>query len=97
VLALVEPEVRYISGVDEMTSTAAEGSASIRLEFTESTDMSQAMTDVETAVKAVNNLPEDSEEPTITRVGVLRFRSAKLAVFGAADEVGQTRLGQTYA
>jgi multidrug efflux pump subunit AcrB len=85
ILALVEPEVRYISGVDEMTSTAAEGSASIRLEFTESTDMSQAMTDVETAVKAVNNLPEDSEEPTITRA-VFFDSVARLAVFGAADE-----------
>jgi multidrug efflux pump subunit AcrB len=51
ILALVEPEVRYISGVDQMTSTAAEGSATVRLEFTESTDMAQAMTDVETAVK----------------------------------------------
>jgi multidrug efflux pump subunit AcrB len=96
VLALVEPEVRYISGVDEMTSTAAEGSATVRLEFTESTDMAQAMTDVETAVKAVNNLPEDSEDPTITRA-VFFDSVAKLAVFGAADEVGQTRLGQTHA
>ncbi|WP_394690855.1 efflux RND transporter permease subunit [Hoeflea sp.] len=85
ILALVEPEVRYISGVDQMTSTAAEGSATVRLEFTESTDMSQAMTDVETAVKAVNNLPEDSEEPTITRA-VFFDSVARLAVFGSAEE-----------
>ncbi|WP_420410535.1 efflux RND transporter permease subunit [Hoeflea sp.] len=85
ILALVEPEVRYISGVDQMTSTAAEGSASIRLEFTESTDMSQALTDVETAVKSVNNLPEDAETPTVTRA-VFFDSVARLAVFGTADE-----------
>ncbi|WP_422372567.1 efflux RND transporter permease subunit [Hoeflea sp.] len=85
ILALVEPEVRYISGVDEMTSTAAEGSASIRLEFTESTDMSQALTDVETAVKAVSNLPEDVETPTVTRA-VFFDSVARLAIFGTADE-----------
>jgi multidrug efflux pump subunit AcrB len=85
VLALIEPEVRYISGVDQMTSTAAEGSATVRLEFSESTDMAQAMTDVETAVKSVNNLPEDAEEPTISRA-VFFDSVARLAVFGSADE-----------
>jgi multidrug efflux pump subunit AcrB len=86
VLALIEPEVRYISGVDRMTSTAAEGSATVRLEFADGTDMTQAMTDVETAVKAVGNLPEDAEDPTITR-SVFFDTVAKLAVFGSADEV----------
>jgi len=86
ILALVEPEVRYVSGVDRMTSTASEGSASVRLEFVDGTDMTQAMTDVETAVKAVGNLPEDSEDPTITR-SVFFDTVAKLAVFGDADEV----------
>ena len=85
ILALIEPEVRYVSGVDRMTSTAAEGSATIRLEFVDGTDMTQAMTDVETAVKAVGNLPEDSEQPTITR-SVFFDTVAKLAVFGSADE-----------
>lgn len=85
ILALIEPEVRYVSGVDRMTSTASEGSASVRLEFTDDTDMSQAMTDVETAVKAVSNLPEDAEEPAIAR-SVFFDTVAKLAVFGSADE-----------
>jgi multidrug efflux pump subunit AcrB len=86
VLALIEPEVRYVSGVDRMTSTAAEGSATVRLEFVDGTDMTQAMTDVETAVKAVGNLPEDAEDPTIAR-SVFFDTVAKLAVFGSADEV----------
>lgn len=86
ILALIEPGVRYVSGVDRMSSTAAEGSATVRLEFADGADMSQAMTDVETAVKAVGNLPEDAEEPTIAR-SVFFDTVAKLAVFGDADEV----------
>ena len=31
ILVLIEPAVRYISGVDRMTSTAAEGTATVRL------------------------------------------------------------------
>ncbi|MBC7283806.1 efflux RND transporter permease subunit [Hoeflea sp.] len=85
ILALIEPGVRYVSGVDQMSSTAAEGSATVRLEFDDGTDMTQAMTDVETAVKAVTNLPEDAEEPTISR-SVFFDSVAKLAVFGSADE-----------
>lgn len=67
IIAVLEPAVRYISGVDRMSSTASEGSGTIRLEFTEGTDIGQAMTDVETAVKGVGNLPEDAEEPGISR------------------------------
>jgi len=85
ILALIEPGVRYVSGVDQMSSTASEGSATVRLEFDDGTDMTQAMTDVETAVKTVTNLPEDAEEPTISR-SVFFDSVAKLAVFGSADE-----------
>tara|TARA_R110002051_G_scaffold274981_4_gene335732 strand:- start:22126 stop:25533 length:3408 start_codon:yes stop_codon:yes gene_type:complete len=85
ILVLIEPAVRYISGVDRMTSTAAEGTATVRLEFEDGIDMSQALTDVETSVKAVSNLPEDAEEPTIAR-SVFFDTVAKLAVFGTADE-----------
>ncbi|MDP2120984.1 MAG: efflux RND transporter permease subunit [Hoeflea sp.] len=85
ILALIEPGVRYVSGVDRMSSTAAEGSATVRLEFDDSTDMTQAMTDVETAVKTVTNLPEDADDPTISR-SVFFDSVAKLAVYGSSDE-----------
>ncbi|OCW56407.1 efflux RND transporter permease subunit [Hoeflea olei] len=85
ILALIEPAVRYVSGVEDMTSTASEGSASLQLEFADGTDMTQAMTDVETAVKTVTTLPEDAEEPTVRR-SVFFDMVAKLAVFGDAQE-----------
>ncbi|WP_244447051.1 efflux RND transporter permease subunit, partial [Hoeflea sp. BAL378] len=85
ILSLIEPAVRYISGVERMSSTAAEGSGTVRLEFEDGTDMTQALTDVETAVNTVTNLPEDAEQPTVAR-SVFFDVVAKLAVFGDADE-----------
>lgn len=67
VLALVEPSLRFIEGVDEMTSYAREGSGSVALEFAEGSDMQKAVADVETAVKSISTLPEDADEPTVSR------------------------------
>ena len=67
VLAIVEPEVRFINNVEEIISYAREGSGTIVLEFAEGSDLQKAVSDVETAVKAISNLPEDSDEPVVTR------------------------------
>lgn len=67
VLAVVEPEIRFINSVEEIISYAREGSATIVLEFAEGSDMQKAVSDVETAVKAISNLPDDSEAPVVTR------------------------------
>ena len=67
IMALAEPAVRYLDGVKEMNSYAREGSASITLEFVEGHDMQKAVADVETALKALTTLPEDSEDATVTR------------------------------
>lgn len=84
-LAIIEPEVRFTEGVDEMTSTAREGSGSIRLEFEDGTDMQKALSEVETAVKSVSTLPEDSETPTVTKASFFD-RVASLSVGGTASE-----------
>lgn len=85
VLAIVEPEVRFVDGVDKMASYAREGSASIVLEFDEGQDMQKALSEVETQVKAISELPEDSESPKVSRSqffdGV-----AKIAISGPVSE-----------
>lgn len=64
----IEDAVRDVDGVREMSSTSAEGVASISLEFAEDTEMGDAVEDVKDRVAGVRNLPPGSEEPTITRV-----------------------------
>ncbi|MGL6314667.1 efflux RND transporter permease subunit [Vibrio sp. WXL103] len=65
----IEQELRSIEGVKEMTSTAAEGHASVMLEFSVGVDLAKAMADVRDAVdQAKPKLPSDSDEPTVNEV-----------------------------
>ncbi|MCP4316634.1 MAG: efflux RND transporter permease subunit [Hyphomicrobiales bacterium] len=84
-LAVVEPEVRFVEGVDEMRSTAREGIGTIRLEFEDGSDMQKALSEVETAVKGITTLPEDSDTPTVSKASFFD-RVASLSVGGSAPE-----------
>ena len=64
----VEPEVRFLNGVDQVVSSSYEGSAGISIEFEPGHDMQQALSDVESAVRQIRTLPEDSERPEIRRI-----------------------------
>jgi multidrug efflux pump subunit AcrB len=68
ILDALEPELRFLDGIDEARSVAREGAGVISLEFNAGTDMQKAQSDVEQAVDGVTTLPEDSEEPVITRI-----------------------------
>ncbi|MAM62107.1 efflux RND transporter permease subunit [Maritimibacter sp. UBA3975] len=69
IVQVLEPTLLSVDGVEESSSRAREGSASIRLEFEPGWDMSQALDDVTTAVNGVNTLPDAAEDPRITRGG----------------------------
>jgi len=66
ILEVIEPELRFIDGLDEIVSYGREGSASVQMEFLEGTNMQQALSDVEQAVAGVTTLPVDSETPVIS-------------------------------
>ncbi len=85
ILEVMEPELRYLDGVDRVTSRAREGTASVALEYEQGWDMREAQREVETAAKAVTNLPEDSETPVITQRAFFD-RVARLAVTGPVSE-----------
>jgi len=67
ILGALEPGVRFLDGVDKVTSYAREGSATIRLEFVSGADMQKAQSDVETAVSQVTSLPEEADIPKVSR------------------------------
>ena len=85
ILAIMEPEVRYISGVVEMDSYALEGSGRITLEFAAGTDMQQAVSDVDAAVKGVTNLPQEAETPSVSKAPFFD-RVARLSISGPVPE-----------
>ncbi|MCC2111783.1 MAG: efflux RND transporter permease subunit, partial [Hyphomicrobiales bacterium] len=85
ILTVVEPEVRFIDGVDELQSFAREGSATLLLTFAAETNMQTALSDVESAVAGITNLPKETETP---RVALSQFYDsvAKFALRGPFSE-----------
>ena len=68
IVAAVEPEVRFLDGVDRVTSYATEGSGRLVVEYEAGTDMQSALSDAEAAVRRIGTLPEDSERPLVRRI-----------------------------
>ncbi|MEP4433187.1 MAG: efflux RND transporter permease subunit, partial [Hyphomicrobiales bacterium] len=66
ILANVEPSLRFLEGVEDITSYAREGAASIRLELEPSTDMQDTQDKVEQALNAITTLPDEAEAPTLS-------------------------------
>ncbi|APX91041.1 acriflavine resistance protein B [Brevirhabdus pacifica] len=90
IVELLEPVLLAVEGVESSSSTSREGSASIGLEFEPGWDMARAADDVQAAVDAVSNLPEEAEKPEVRR-GAWRDRVTDLVVTGP---VGVDQLGR---
>ena len=95
VVAVLEPQLLAVEGVEDADSTANEGSASIRLEFEPGWDMGRAMEDVKAAVDATNNLPEGADEPTIRRNG-WRDRVTDVVISGPVSADQLARFGDEF-
>ncbi|MBI1385374.1 MAG: MMPL family transporter [Rhizobiales bacterium] len=67
IIDALEPELRFLDDVEEVTGIAREGSAVISLQFEAGADMQKAQSDIEQAVARVSTLPEDSEDVEVTR------------------------------
>lgn len=80
----LEQRLRSVDGLKKMTSTSAQGVASISLEFHEGTGPIQAVDDVRQQVDEFNNFPSDAEEPQVSRVE--RYEPvARLLVYGDVE------------
>ena len=85
VIAVIEPAVRYLEQVDNVSSYAREGVGTVVIEYEEGTDMAPAMSDMEQAIAGIGNLPEGAEVPNISQGG--RFdRIARFALIGPFPE-----------
>ncbi len=69
IIQVLEPAMMAIEGVSATSSTAAEGRATVTLEFEPGWDTAQAASDVQDALDLIGTLPADAEEPRVTRSG----------------------------
>ncbi len=90
IVAVIEPALLAVEGVESTQSTASEGRASMVLEFEPNWDMARAAEDVKAAVDSVSNLPENADDPTVRR-GAWRDRVTNVVIHGpvAREQLGR--------
>ncbi|PZX19563.1 multidrug efflux pump subunit AcrB [Palleronia aestuarii] len=90
IVGVLEPVLLAVEGVVRTEAQSVEGRAEIELEFEPGWDMSRAAGDVEAAIDAVTDLPEDAEDPEVGRGG-WRDRVTDVVITGP---VGAAQLGR---
>ncbi|MDX1587412.1 MAG: efflux RND transporter permease subunit [Oleiphilaceae bacterium] len=93
ILLPVEEALQGIQSVQEMTSTAREGSGNIQLELTAGSNRMQALQDIEQAVDRIRTFPEQAEEPQIRLVTPTRD-VMELTLYGEVDFWTLRQLGE---
>ncbi len=87
---LIEPmeqEFASLTGLQSMESFAAEGSASIQLEFQPGGDNDQALSDIRVAVDRIQgNLPDDASTITVTEINTALFPIITAILSGPVPE-----------
>ncbi|WP_323784805.1 efflux RND transporter permease subunit [Thalassovita sp.] len=84
IVQLLEPALLTVEGVESSESASREGRANISLSFEPGWDMSRAADDVQAAVDAVTSLPDDAEDPQVTR-GAWRDRVTDVVITGPVE------------
>ncbi|SMX42804.1 Multidrug resistance protein MexB [Octadecabacter ascidiaceicola] len=67
IVQVLQPALLGVEGVTNTFSRSSEGSARISMEFSPGWDMAKATEDVQLAVDATSNLPDDAEDPNVRR------------------------------
>ncbi|MCB2137531.1 MAG: efflux RND transporter permease subunit [Rhodobacteraceae bacterium] len=84
IVQVLEAGLLAVEGVESVSSTAREGNARISLDFEPGWDMGRALDEVESAVAAASDLPEDAESPEVKR-GAWRDRVTDVVITGPID------------
>lgn len=77
----VEEAISSLEGIKETTSSAVEGSGTVRVEAMSATDLQQLALDIKNEVDRITSFPVDAEEPSVT-VPVRRRSVITLILFG---------------
>lgn len=86
IILAVEEALEDIEGIDEVTSNATEGAASVTVDLVEGADEIKVWQEIKSEIDAITTFPEESEEPVVSinshRRGVLT-----VALHGSVDEL----------
>jgi len=91
----IEQAVSAVSGLEQMQSSSAEGSSTVRLNFAWGSDLGEAAEDVRSRIDRIRaRLPEDADPPVIYKFDSSAFPIMSLAVEGDFDPVQLRELAE---
>lgn len=90
----LEDELTSIKGTDTVTSTSSENVSVISLLFTSDTDPDKARNDVDKAVSAVRDLPDDASTPSVAVVDFEDQPFWSFIVYTEGDDASLMRFGK---
>ena len=96
IILSIEDAVRGLDGVDEVRSTASEGSASIQIELTSDANTNSVLQDVNNEIEGIQSFPELAESPIISLIEV-RHQVLTIMVHGNQEDSengGGSSIGQ---
>src|SRR5436305_1545781 len=92
----VETQLKSVSNVKEMRSTAYEGGGSVLLEFEAGFDSKSALADVRAKVdQAKRDLPKDADEPNVQEVNLSLYPVLVVALSGQVPERTMLQIART--
>lgn len=82
----IEDAIHGVDGIEQLDSTSQEGLSRVDARLVPGSDVSRVLMDVDRAVQAITDLPDDAEEPLVDEVKT-RFPVITLSVHGAVSEL----------
>ena len=82
----MEAELKSVTGVKKMNSSAYKGGGNVVLEFYAGYNLEKAYNDVKKEVDNINTLPNDAEKPKIFEVNVSEIPIIDVNIWGDADD-----------
>lgn len=93
ILLSIEEAIRGLDGVDEVASSAGEGSASVTVELLLGADSQKVYQEIQQEVDRIRTFPEDAEDPQI-RLLTMRRQVLSLALYGPTTESALRQLAE---
>ena len=86
IVLAVEEAIEDIEGIDEVSSTASEGIASISVELMEGEDVIKLWQEIKSEVSSITTFPDEAEDPLVS-LGSHKRGVLTVALHGAVDEL----------
>ncbi|HLV31807.1 MAG TPA: efflux RND transporter permease subunit [Chitinispirillaceae bacterium] len=88
----IESALAGVQGIEEITSSSAEGQSSVRISFVWGTNLDEASNDIRDRIdRILRRLPEDVERPTIRKFDVSSY---PVLILGVSSDLDQSDIRQ---